>query len=81
MLEKNNELDGYDKITVAPHYRDTREKLIKDNDLVDEKYQKYIPILARRLNKIHGVEHDEIFWKKCFSLSLLRYITFYYKLT
>ena len=80
MLEKNNELDGYDKITVAPHYRDTREKLIKDNDLVDEKYQKYIPILARRLNKIHGVEHDEIFWKKCFSLSLLRYITFYYDL-
>ena len=80
VLKENNELNNYEDIGVVPHYRDTREKLIKDNDFVDEKYHRYIPILARRLNKIHGVEFDEIFWKKCFSLSLLRYITFYYDL-
>jgi putative transferase (TIGR04331 family) len=78
VLKNNNELDNYKKVKIAPHYRSTREDLIKDNDFVDLKYNKYIPILAQRLNKIHNVNYDEVFWQKCLSLSLLRYITYCY---
>jgi putative transferase (TIGR04331 family) len=79
-LNKNNELKKYDKVMVAPHYRNTRESLIKDHNFVDEKYNKYIPILAKNLNKIHSVNYDNFFWEKALSLSLLRYITFFYDL-
>ena len=78
VLEKNNKLGNYKDIKVAPHYRDTKEKLVVDNNFVDKKYEKYIPILSNRLNKIHETNFDEYFWKKSFSLSLIRYITFCY---
>lgn len=78
VLEKNDELKNYESVEVAPFIRTTREELIADNNFVDQKYHKYIPILAERLNRIHGANHDEFFWKKCMALGLIRYITLFY---
>ena len=79
-LEKSGEDKNYKEIKIAPSSRATREELIRDHNFVDEKYHKYIPILAKRLNHIHGTQHSEFFWKKALSLSLIRYITLFYDL-
>jgi len=78
VLEKNDELKNYESVEVAPFIRSTREELIEDNNFIDQKYHKYIPILAERLNKIHNTNYDEFFWKKCLALGLIRYITLFY---
>jgi len=52
--------------------------LVFDNNFIDQKYHKYIPILAGRLNKIHDMNHDVFFWKKCLGLGLVRNITLFY---
>jgi len=52
--------------------------LVFDNNFIDQKYHKYIPILAGRLNKIHDMNHDVFFWKKCLGLGLIRNITLFY---
>ena len=78
VLEKNDELKNYESVEVAPFIRSTREELIEDNNFIDQKYHKYIPILTERLNKIHNTNYDEFFWKKCLALGLIRYITLFY---
>ena len=80
VLEKNGELKNYDEVKIAPYFRANREELIRDHNFVDQKYHKYIPILSRRLNQIHGTNYDEYFWKKSLSLALIRYITLFYDL-
>ena len=77
-MEKNNELANYESVEVAPFLRTNREELIADHNFIDQKYHKYIPTLADRLNKIHGTNHDVFFWKKSLGLSLIRYITLFY---
>ena len=52
--------------------------MISDNDFIDRKYHKYIPILAERLNKINDMNHDVFFWKKSLGLGLIRNITLFY---
>ncbi|MBI3633887.1 MAG: hypothetical protein HY226_06410 [Candidatus Vogelbacteria bacterium] len=79
VLEKNGELQSYDEIQLAPYFRKNREELIRDHNFVDQKYQKYVPILASRLNKIHNTNYDDFFWKKCLALGLIRYITLFYQ--
>ncbi len=78
VLEKNDELKNYESVEVAPFIRESKEDLIDDNNFVDKKYNKYVPILANRLNKIHATSHDIFFWKKCLALGLLRNITLVY---
>ena len=80
VLVKNGELKNYDEVKIAPYFRSKREELIRDHNFVDQKYHKYIPILSRRLNQIHGTNYDEYFWKKSLSLALIRYITLFYDL-
>jgi len=77
-LDINDKLQDYDEVLLAPHLRISREDLIRDHNYVYEKYKFYIPILAAQLNRIHGTDHSVIFWQKCLSLSLVRYITFLY---
>jgi putative transferase (TIGR04331 family) len=77
-LEKGGSLDNYEEVEVLPSPRSTREELIADHNIVDQKYQKYVVILADRLNKIHGTDYDLFFWQKSLSLSLIRNITFMY---
>ncbi len=77
-LEKGGKLNNYDEVEVLPSPRSTKEELISDHNIVDQKYQKYVVILAERLNKIHGTDYDVFFWQKSLSLSLIRNITFIY---
>lgn len=74
ILEQNKELHKYDKITVAPFRRQSCADLIYDSNYIDRKYEKYVPILAERLNHIHGLKHSKSFWKKSLSLAFVRYI-------
>lgn len=80
VLEKNGELQNYDEVKMAPYFRRNREDIIRDHNYVDKKYRKYIPILASRLNEIHNTDYDELFWRKCLSLGLIRYITLFYQM-
>lgn len=75
ILEKQGELGSYDEIQVAQPFRETRQEFIRDHEYVDARLRKYTPILATRLDRIHGTSHGEWFWRKCISLSLLRHIT------
>ena len=79
-LKKNEKLKNYESIKVASPVRSSKEEIIFDNNFIDEKYKKYISILSNRLNKIHSLEHDIFFWKKCFGIDLIRYITLFYDL-
>ncbi|HAR62790.1 MAG TPA: hypothetical protein DCS13_04935 [Candidatus Margulisbacteria bacterium] len=65
----------FSDIEVAPFIRKSREDLTKASRYVDEKYDKYIPILAARLNSIHNMNHSQLFWEKALSMALIRYIT------
>jgi len=78
VMEVNGLLENYEEIKIAPYYRKTQEKLVKDHNFVDQKYHKYVPLLANRLNKIHDTSHDKVFWQKSFSLSLIRHIKYLY---
>ncbi|MFA6923659.1 MAG: LIC12162 family protein [Bacteroidales bacterium] len=75
LLEKNNELKNYNNIEIAKYSRNSKDDLINDANYVDEKYGKYIQIIARRLNYIHKKKHTVKYWKKALSLGLIRYIT------
>jgi len=61
--------------TQTSHLRKSEKELIDDADFVDEKYSKYLKILSKRLNKINNKSYSEKFWKKAFSLGLVRTIT------
>jgi putative transferase (TIGR04331 family) len=75
-LEKSSQLKYYEEVEVGPNLRQTREEIINDDNFVYQKYQKYIPLLASRLNQIHNVNYDVFFWQKSLSLSLVRHITY-----
>ena len=78
-LEKDNlsfiEKNKIKYSTQKAHLRKNVEEFIDDANFVDEKYSKYLKILSRRLNKINNKSYSEKFWKKAFSLGLVRTIT------
>lgn len=78
VLEKENRLQQFNKIEVAPFRRKSRTDIDDDSRYVDDKYKKYITILSSRLNKIHGTTHKESFWKKALSMAFIRYITIFH---
>lgn len=47
-------------------------------NFIQNKYEKYIPVLSKRLNSIHQTNYPDSFWKKCFSLGLLRHLTLFH---
>lgn len=63
---------------VAPHRRKTKQQLISDSDIVDQKYNKYMDILIKRLNTLHNQQYSRQFWKKTLSLAFVRHITLFY---
>jgi len=78
-LEKDNlsfiEENKIKYSTQTAHLRKSVEEFIDDAEFVDVKYSKYLKILSRRLNKTHNKSYSEEFWKKAFSLGLVRTIT------
>lgn len=79
-MKKDDELEKYEEIEIAPPFWQSKNYLKQAHDFVDKKYHKYIPLLAARLNSIHNKNYDNFFWKKCFSLGLLRYLTYTYEI-
>jgi putative transferase (TIGR04331 family) len=79
-LEVSGELARYESVTVAPPSRATREAFERDHDFVDARHRRYVPILAERLNEVHGMRRTPAFWQKALSLALLRHVTFCYDL-
>lgn len=80
VLEKNEELNKFINIKVAPFRRQSKLDMINDSDYVDKKYEKYIVILAKRLNQLHATTHSENFWRKVLSMAFIRYITLFHDL-
>jgi putative transferase (TIGR04331 family) len=78
-LKKTNEINYFNSFEVAQHRRKTKEDLIYDNNFIANKFNKYLPIIGKRLNNIHGEDFDEQFWRKALSISFERYITFIYE--
>lgn len=74
-----NNLD-YDDVIVAPYRRQTSSDLEKDHNFVQLKFDKYVNILAERLNQIHGTNYSRPFWRRALSLSFERYITFLHEI-
>ena len=79
-LDKNKEINKYNIIDVSKHARQSVDDLKNDSDFVKNKYNRYIPILANRLNKIHNLQYSKEFWEKALSVGFERYITFLYEL-
>jgi putative transferase (TIGR04331 family) len=79
-LDKNKEINKYNIIDVSKHARQSVDDLKNDSDFVKNKYDRYIPVLANRLNQIHDLEYSEEFWEKALSVGFERYITYLYEL-
>lgn len=78
LIKDNNDIENYRSIDVAEYIRNTPEAMQEAVDFVEEKYQKYAPLLAKRLNHIHNTAYSEFFWKKSLSTALTRYITLFH---
>jgi len=79
-LEKTGHISDYNAITVAPYRRQSSSDLEKDHNFVQLKFEKYINILANRLNHIHHTHYDKAFWRRALSISFERYITYLYEM-
>lgn len=75
-LERTGQISAYEEISVAPYRRKTSSDLKKDHDFVQIKFEKYVNLLAERLNMIHGTNYGVLFWRRALSISFERYITF-----
>lgn len=70
----------YDDVIVAPYRRQSSSDLEKDHNFVQLKFDKYVNILAERLNQIHGTSYGGAFWRRALSISFERYITFLHEM-
>lgn len=80
VLEIGDRVREFGKIEIAPFRRQSRDDLVQDSQYVDGKYKKYIEILAKRLNDIHGLKHSPRFWRQALSMAFIRHITIFYDL-
>jgi putative transferase (TIGR04331 family) len=78
VIEREGWLSDYEEVSVAPPMRATQEEFLDDHEFVDKKFNQYSEILADRLDKLHQTNHGIRFWRKAFSLSLLRHVTLCY---
>lgn len=78
-LERTGHISDYDDIIVAPYRRQSSSDLEKDHNFVQLKFDKYVKILAERLNQIHGTSYSIPFWRRALSISFERYITYFHE--
>jgi putative transferase (TIGR04331 family) len=78
-LKKTGNDANYNDIKVVPYRRTKKNDLQNDHDFVQLKFEKYVILLAEKLNQIHGTNHSTIFWRRALSLSFERHITFLYE--
>jgi putative transferase (TIGR04331 family) len=68
----------YKKYSYNKPHQKTKDELNLDAQYIDNKYEKYLAILAPRLNEIHSVNFDLLFWKKALGLGFIRNLTLVY---
>lgn len=78
LLKYQKEDGNYRSIEVAQFLRTDRQSVNKDIEFIQQKYEKYVPILAKRLNKLHNSSYSERFWQKSLSMALFRYLTLFH---
>lgn len=78
-LKKSKEIESFYNVETAKHRRQNKLDLVLDSEYINEKFEKYVPIIGKRLNTIHHKSFDIIFWRKALSISFERYITFIYE--
>jgi len=66
------------KVRYATMNRNAIQDLIRDQNFVEKKYRKYIPLITKNLNDLHNKNYSEKFWMKTFNLSFKRLITIIY---
>lgn len=79
-LERTGHVSDYDDIIVAPYRRQSSSDLEKDHNFVQLKFDKYVNILAERLNQMHGTSYSMPFWRRALSISFERYITYLHEI-
>ncbi|MEI6153598.1 MAG: hypothetical protein WCQ90_05885, partial [Deltaproteobacteria bacterium] len=79
-LKKTGHISDYDDVIVAPYRRQSSSDLEKDYNFVQLKFDKYVNILADRLNQIHSTSYSMSFWRRALSISFERYITFLHEI-
>jgi putative transferase (TIGR04331 family) len=79
-LTKDGHILDYDDVIVAPYRRKSCSDLEEDHNFVQLKFDKYVNILAERLNQIHGTNYSMLFWRRALSISFERYITFLHEI-
>lgn len=67
-------------VETAPVKSLSQGELAQEHDFVGQRFQRYSKLLADRLDELHESNHGRNFWKKTFSLSILRHVTFCYDL-
>jgi putative transferase (TIGR04331 family) len=73
----NNNDIKYEKLHDCP--RNSKEDWLRYEKEIVSRYDKYIEILSKRLDYIHGNENDIKYWKQLFYRGLKRYITLVYE--
>ncbi|MGE5409813.1 MAG: LIC12162 family transferase, partial [Clostridiales bacterium] len=78
LMQVNKQTDKYQEVKVADFPRKAPEDLYSDNELLWEKYHKYIPVISEWLNKINNVRLPTDFWRRALSMGLMRHLTMLY---
>ena len=66
---------GFEEDNVADFLDKTQQELKSNWDEVEAYHSKFVDIFSDRLNEIHGLNYTKEFWKRIFSIGLLRNIS------
>jgi putative transferase (TIGR04331 family) len=73
----NNNDIKYEKLHDCP--RNSKEDWLRYEKEIVSRHDKYLEIISKRLDYIHGNENDTKYWKQLFYRGLKRYITLVYE--
>lgn len=72
--------DDFPLLTCRPYIRRSVADFKADGDFVEDRYRRYLPILAERLNALQQRDYPPEFWRKYLGMGLVRHITFHYEI-
>ncbi len=78
LIDVSPGLAPHAKLQIASFTRNGPGDLKTANSFVCNRYKKYIPILSTLLNGIHNSNFPEDFWRRAFSMALVRHLTIMY---
>jgi putative transferase (TIGR04331 family) len=63
-------------IKIVPQDHKNKDAFVRASRFEKKKYQKYLKILTKEMNRVHSLNHNEIFWERVFGYTLLIHINF-----